>query len=995
MPEPNDKGRDVGLSERLNGYSYFDRYDDAYFKAIMDEVEYLSMPHERRSFADYVRLHQMAQGRALMDIIRSELDGECAEYWNEAKEFLEDPVSDRTDIDEDSMDEDSMDEDLISEDSLDEDSMDEDLISEDSLDEDSMDEDLTDENSIDEVLTDEDSLEDAQQQRIREYGEMFRRASEQLMKEEFPVNWRGADRESSMQLMKAAMLGDLAEDYIEIKRSLESEKDFSDVFGGSQNMVKTDKRIELAMTYGQCVKYLADPSAEEGQRFMAQMMFEQYGRLFAGKSIRSLPASSNFNAEIIKYLESANYWYNTATPEQKSKMEQYLGGAGAKPEEVFDQISLDAQERFDRFLRVESRHNSAESRLEPADHGAVQGLPLFGDDPERRARYYDLRERSGELAETQKESPEEKKRKQDLIREGNFCFQALCRRIGLDTSHPMYADAGYDRVEDLFFIDGVPAGEYVKNLYHGQDLAAMANGKEILQAEIISAVLSGKHHVEAAKLGLSGDQAYDVGVVEVRLDGTALDGQESFYRTKPSKKAEKFYSSDKNREARQADIRGKVSGRFAAAAAKKINETEYQKNPYVLAAERFSQDQAGLTDDYFDDLSMRQLNWISADSLSMRQMYGLTLESPEERKPFGKYFSADNFKGFRALAQLKLLADHPEIRVADLTDPNKYRDEKIAAGGLVSEACYRYFMGPHMADSNDQEYMKPLVEIVHSAMRAVGNMDVRKELLYALGEPMDLEGDEAIHVMKEQEHFASVNSFLSNLNDLAHTGKIAFATLDGEKSYMDLAKLKPEKADSYPPVYDELLKSVDPDTMKRYTAAARTLSALSCESSWKKGVEAYLSCDHGQDDPGKLHMMETEALTGWIISSYMREKIAKYGKAAEIPEAADMAEVSNMDSWQHGLLERYVREGLKNKTLTMSEQMTEVSAPKQTRQWISEILSEMNELRKEKGKEDLARVKVAFSEMEKAGRIEKKKPLTETAAEKEKTHSEPKKGRSR
>ena len=127
----------------------------------------------------------------------------------------------------------------------------------------------------------------------------------------------------------------------------------------------------------------------------------------------------------------------------------------------------------------------------------------------------------------------------------------------------------------------------------------------------------------------------------------------------------------------------------------------------------------------------------------------------------------------------------------------------------------------------------------------------------------------------------------------------------------------------------------------------------------------------------------------------MREKIAEYGKAAEIPEAADMAEVSNMDSWQHGLLERYVKEGLKNKTLTMSEQMTEVSAPKQTRQWISEILSEMNELRKEKGKEDLARVKIDFSEMEKAGRIEKKKPLTETAAEKEKTHSEPKKGRAR
>ena len=77
----------------------------------------------------------------------------------------------------------------------------------------------------------------------------------------------------------------------------------------------------------------------------------------------------------------------------------------------------------------------------------------------------------------------------------------------------MYADAGYNRVEDLFFIDGVPAGEYVKNLYPGQDFAAMANGKEILQAEIVSAVLSGKHHVEAAKLWLSCAQSYEVGVV--------------------------------------------------------------------------------------------------------------------------------------------------------------------------------------------------------------------------------------------------------------------------------------------------------------------------------------------------------------------------------------------------------------------------------------------------------------------------------------------------
>ena len=119
--------------------------------------------------------------------------------------------------------------------------------------------------------------------------------------------------------------------------------------------------------------------------------------------------------------------------------------------------------------------------------------------------------------------------------------------------------------------------------------------------------------------------------------------------------------------------------------------------------------------------------------------------------------------------------EHIPRTSSDLTDPNKYRDEKIAAGGLVSEACYRYFMGPHMTDSNDREYMQPLVEIVRSAMHAVGDMDVRKELLYALGEPMDLEGDEAIHVMKEQEHFASVNSFLSSLNDLAHTGKIAFA----------------------------------------------------------------------------------------------------------------------------------------------------------------------------------------------------------------------------
>lgn len=201
--------------------------------------------------------------------------------------------------------------------------------------------------------------------------------------------------------------------------------------------------------------------------------------------------------------------------------------------------------------------------------------------------------------------------------------------------------------------------------------------------------------------------------------------------------------------------------------------------------------------------------------------------------------------------------------------------------------------------------------------------------------------------------------------------------------------IDPEKADSYPPVYAELLKNLDPETMKNYKAADHTLTALSGESSWNQAVAGYMRGEYSMKNPKQFQMMETEALTDWVISSYMREKIADYGKAAAIPQAADMAEIANMDSWQHRLLGRHVGEAVKNKKLSMAEQMTAASAPGESRQWVAGILSEMHEVRMEKDRGALARVKVDLSEMERAGRPEKKKPLSEAA----KTHSVPKKER--
>ena len=582
---------------------------------------------------------------------------------------------------------------------------------------------------------------------IGEIGSMFFCAGRKLMEEEIPaLNWDDPN-DVVRGFRHIQMLKTLSVDYYQLTESLSGEKEFAAPFGGRGSMLQMEDRLHLMSQYGRCVGDAVNPSLTEARRAAAKMAIEQYSHLFSGKTLADLPADPMLSQEMEAYLSVAEMWYTQAPIGDKNSINMYLGGMGEKPADLFGQVLRMTHENLMDIARP-----AEDSSLRTAEEGEFRRLRLFRDEPEKPAMYYELRRQSGHLAPAAGDTADDRQKKQEMTEEGDFCFRATCRSMGLDVTHPMYAEAGYGKAEELFFIDGIPAKEYVEKLYPGQNLTATETSRKLLRAEIVSAVLSGEHHVEAAKLGISRDGAYNICVTEVRLDDTIMDGQERFYQTKPSRKAEKFYGSDKTRRQRQDEIRGKVSQRFAAAASKKINDAEYAKQPHAIAAAEFSLDDPDMTDRYFNRESLVKLNRVS--------------RGPGEKDGFGPEFSGDHYSGFRAMAQMVLLAGHPEIRAADLADPDKYAREKQEAGRFVADAAAKFYAGPSRDDPDDREYMKQLAETMHACMTVIAGMDVRRELMYALGEPENLEGDGAKAAMEKPENVLRVGSFLGSLLDL-------------------------------------------------------------------------------------------------------------------------------------------------------------------------------------------------------------------------------------
>lgn len=181
-------------------------------------------------------------------------------------------------------------------------------------------------------------------------------------------------------------------------------------------------------------------------------------------------------------------------------------------------------------------------------------------------------------------------------------FDALMNGIGYSRSSlKFFKQAGIVDTSELFYIDGKPANDYVKDLYPNRtfDIKNDNDGK-IIKAEIFAAVLSGTHRIETVTVGVE-KGAYQVGINQVKMDLTDFDKGVKFYQTKPSSMVDKLIKHDRGKETRHDAIRAHFSQKLAAGVAREVNRREavaYEKakkamtDSVELGLERLSEKKA-------------------------------------------------------------------------------------------------------------------------------------------------------------------------------------------------------------------------------------------------------------------------------------------------------------------------------------------------------------------------------------------------------------------
>ena len=701
------------------------------------------------------------------------------------------------------------------------------------------------------------------------YGTMFHSAADRLMEEEIPTaDWQDPAAVAGV-FRYFDIAGDLSIDYSQIKeRDLTYEDGFLEAYGGERTLNKMDHQIGLLGLFSQVVREAYDPEKPEATQIGARMALKRFGDEYGGKKVGQLPDTIDKAMEFQSYFISAQTWYVTAKPEERDGIKAYLNGTGPEPPYILDKLERTVNETVSLRKRTGEEKRLTDEDLHTREHGSVEMLRLFNDGPGQASRYFKLRQQGGKLRVGEKDSQAVKQEKENLIQEGAFCFETLSRQMNLQVDHPVYQNAGYNYVEELLFIDGVPATEYMKQRYPDFDIKSSEKNRQLLRAEVVSALLSGEHHVEAAQLGIGKNGAYEVNVREIRADARIMDGQERFYQTRPSKKQEKFYADDKKRDQRLDGIRTQVSERLAKAAGEMINRQEAEKGPYAAAAKKFSFGSAQLNQQYFDWKTLSKLSSIPRSA---------TAELPR-----------GDFGGYRTYAQMLLLAENPQIRFADLTNPDKFVSEKKEAGARVAEAFSRLYAGPPADHPEDKTYLQPAAEIMKKSMKAVGELDVRRELLYALELPQDLSEEAARDALNRPENLPGVSGFLSAVSSFSVNGFQALGRVVNGTN-QSVAQLDPAQKDSYKPVYSALAEMLDEETRQRYRSAERFTRALNVEKRWNAVAAA--SAGSGE----KFHEDTlNEAIAFRAVGDLLREEIIHYGKAADVPEPDKLMELSGL-----------------------------------------------------------------------------------------------------
>ena len=390
-------------------------------------------------------------------------------------------------------------------------------------------------------------------------------------------------------------------------------------------------------------------------------------------------------------------------------------------------------------------------------------LPM---DTERLMR---VRQMNGSLSRL--ESAEEMR----VLEDGAAFFDAYT--ADMQALHPIYQTLGITDCSQLFYIDGQPAEEYVRARAGGRMPSNPAEARRLIRAELGAAILASEHRIDYMQIVQDEKGNFQVGVTTVRPDLHALDGGERWYQRKPSKKAQQLYDNDSDRAKRTAAIRQSVGEKLFTLRARQLMR---DSDPYREGKKRFALTRLNVL--LGDGAAIRESRRYFGDE-GMQVLQTLKLPGEADR---GGTQNEQEFGGLRLLAGLLTMARNPQVRYADLADPEKYPEEKQNAAREVLRAVTAMYPKKEGAPQNWTPDPEPLAQVLADSLQVIGSMDVKRELLYAFGASPDASPEEVRRLMKEES--PAVTELFSSMGATGQQFMQLVSSMSGDREMSDILR---------------------------------------------------------------------------------------------------------------------------------------------------------------------------------------------------------------
>ncbi len=333
-------------------------------------------------------------------------------------------------------------------------------------------------------------------------------------------------------------------------------------------------------------------------------------------------------------------------------------------------------------------------------------------------------------------------------------FDKIMGQLGLkEQEKNLLTDTGVMASEaELFYINGMPALDFVRqNIPSLRNLQRDSeNFDRILKAEVAAAAVSGRRMVEVGRVYMDAAGSLKAGVSDVHVDLSHVripSDSDISDRELNAVLRDPLWNVDPDERRRgiRADLQARIDR------AETIRYAVGNSVAYSAAARRFDQGRPDMVSAYIGAPS---------GTGEMLKQYSGFLGGDEEAN-----------RAISSMAQMYLLSQRPDIRMADLTDPDKWKDEKREAGGAVLSALRKGMEGggweAYDAIAASVAHMiSPLPEQgLPQQLGDVKPLDMRKELITVMGLDPDrtpaYSQAELLRLMDSRENSPRVGAMLA------------------------------------------------------------------------------------------------------------------------------------------------------------------------------------------------------------------------------------------